>query len=97
LRREGEGGGGGEGGVEDAAERGHEVGRDGLAGREALVDERLVLQLLPLRRRERVPSGGGAAAAAGATAHHHHLGSIRRRWASLSLSPGGADNLSSYL
>jgi hypothetical protein len=71
LRREGEGRRRGEGGVEDAAERRHEVGRDGLARRQALVDERLVLQLLPLRRRERVPPRGGAAARS--TAHHHHL------------------------
>jgi hypothetical protein len=72
LRRESEGRGRGERGVEDAAERRHEVRRDGLAGGQALVDERLVLQLLPLRRRERVPARASPAARA-VRHHHHHL------------------------
>jgi hypothetical protein len=74
LRRDREGRGGGERRVEDAAERRHEVRRDGLAGRQAIVDKSLVLQLLPLRRRERVTPRGNLAA--GVVAHHHHLCAI---------------------
>jgi hypothetical protein len=72
LRREREGRGGGERRVEDAAERRHEVRRDGLAGRQAIVDKSLALQLLPLRRRERVAPRGRPAARA-VVRHHHHL------------------------
>ena len=60
--REGEGRGGGEGGVEEeaAAEGEDEVGGDGSPGRHVLVDERLVLELLPLRRREQAPPRSAA-------------------------------------
>jgi hypothetical protein len=73
LGREGERRDGVDAGGE--AERDDEVVRDGRAGGHVLVDERLVLQLLPLRRREQPPP----AATTGVSAQHHPSLLLRAR------------------
>ena len=83
LRREGEGRRGVDAGGE--AERQDEVVRHGRAGGHVLEDERLVLKLLPLRRREQAPPAAVPAQhhlrprARFAPARTRHRGRRRRR------------------